>query len=435
VSGTGRKKQVVIVGGGFAGLAAAKILASEPVHVTVVDRNNHHLFQPLLYQVATAGLSPADIAMPIRSVLRNTPDTEVIMASAERLDVAERKVYLDHGDVLDYDYLLLATGARHSYFGHPEWESLAPGLKTLEDATEIRRRILLGFEAAERAHTPEERDAQLTFVVVGGGPTGVEVAGAIGELARFSLAQDFDHINPRLARIIIIEAGPRLLATFPETLADKAKASLEKLGVTVMLGKRVTDVSKTGVIVDGALIAARTVIWAAGVEPSKLGRDLGVPLDRAGRVLVQPDLSIPGHPEVFVCGDLAAVPWKDGQLVPGQAPGAMQEGRHAARNIMRLLRGEPTAPFRYLDKGQLATIGRAHAIAELGKARISGFLAWLIWLFVHILYLIGFRNRLIVLIEWAWSYFSYQKGTRLITGRSAALPRPADGPGDGGRAG
>jgi NADH dehydrogenase len=370
----------------------------------------------LLYQVATAGLSPADIAMPVRSVLSNKPDTEVLMAKVRGIDAAGRIVHLDRGDAVSYDYLVLATGARHSYFGRDDWERLAPGLKTLEDATEIRRRILVAFEDAERSTDPAERAALLTFVIVGGGPTGIELAGAIAELARFALARDFVHINPRLATVLIVEAGPRLLREFAPELAQRATRALHRLGVRIETNKRVTEITDKGADVGGEFVPARTVIWAAGVLASPLGQSLGVPLDAAGRVLVEADLSIPGRPEIFVAGDLAAARWTSDAFVPGMAPGAMQEGRHAARNILRRIAGQPTTPFRYRHKGSLATIGRAAAVADLGFIKMGGFIAWVAWLTVHIFYLIGFRNRLVVLIQWAWSYFTFQRGTRLITG-------------------
>lgn len=417
-AGTG--KHVVIIGAGFAGLEAAKILAEKTVRVSVIDRRNHHLFQPLLYQVATAGLSPGDIAVPIRSVLRDTPNTDVLMANVEGIDPTLRLLRLDHGEEIVYDYLILATGATHSYFNHPEWSKLAPGLKTLEDATDIRRRILTAFEAAERATSKAEQDALMTFVIVGGGPTGLEMAGAISELAHFTLAAEFNHIKPTSAKVVLIEAGPRLLAQFSEESTARATWSLKKLGVEVRLQEKVMEIRPEGVYTAKGLLPARTVIWAAGVQPSALAKDLGCPLDRSGRALVAQDLSVPGHPEIFVAGDLAAVPWyeddKGQHMVPGMAPGAMQEGRHAARNVLRLLKGEPTRTFRYRHKGSMATIGRAAAVVDLGKLHFGGFLAWLTWLFVHIFYLIGFRNRVLVIFQWAWSYLTFGRGTRLITG-------------------
>jgi NADH dehydrogenase len=409
------KKHVVIVGAGFAGLEAAKLLAREDVALTVVVAHIYHLFQPLLYQVSSAAVSPADIATPVRSVLRGMPSTEVLMATVDRIDPAQRLIHLDRSQTLSYDYLVLATGARHSYFNHPEWEKLAPGLKNLEDATEIRRRILTAFEDAERIETPGAQGPLLNFVIVGGGPTGLELAGAIAELSRYAIANDFNHINPTSATVTLIEAGPRVLASGPAAVSAKAQKQLEKLGVKVRLDARVTAIKADGVEIGSEFLPSRTVIWAAGVQPSPLGKDLGAPLDKAGRVLVGPDLSVPGHPEVFVCGDLAAVPWKDG-IVPGQAPGAMQGGRHAARNILRLIRGEKTKAFQYVDKGSMATIGRAKAVAEFKGMIFSGRPAWVLWLAVHIFYLIGFRNRFLVLFQWAWSYITFQRGTRLITG-------------------
>lgn len=422
--------RVVILGAGFGGIEAAKILAkkSDQLHVAVIDRRNHHLFQPLLYQVATAGLSPADIAVPIRSILRNSPNTEVLMASAESIDPEAKHVVLDRGERVPYDYLIVATGARHAYFGNPQWERLAPGLKSVEEATEIRRRILLAFEEAERTRDPDQLQALLTFVIVGGGPTGIEMAGAIAELAKYALAKDFKHINPTHAHVVLVEAGPKVLSGFPDPLPEKATRSLEKLGIRVVTGKAVTDVTDDGVWLGGEeFLPARTIVWAAGVFASKLGRSLGAPQDRSGRVYVNDDLSVPGHPEIFVIGDLAAVRWTEDRYVPGMAPGAMQEGRHAARNILRRIAGEETQPFEYVHKGSLATIGRARAVADLKFARISGYIAWLAWLLVHIFYLIGFRNRVLVLIQWFWSYLTFKRGTRLITGSRERLARaPAD---------
>jgi NADH dehydrogenase len=406
---------VVIVGGGFAGLNAARRLARRDARVTLVDRRNHHLFQPLLYQVASAALSPADIATPLRSILRHAPRVRVLLAEARAVDVAGRRVMLDSG-ALDYDALIVAAGAGHSYFGHDEWESLAPGLKTLEDALEIRRRLLLAYEAAERAEDGAERRALLTFVVVGGGPTGVELAGAFAEIARHTIARDFRAIDPTSARIILLEGGPRLLAAFPEDLSTAAARSLARLGVEVRTGAHVTRITPDAVWVGGDQIRSRAVVWAAGVAGAAIGRSLGVPTDRAGRVPVSADLSLPGHPEVFVVGDLAAFPAPDGGLLPGVAPVAIQQGRAAADNAWRHLSGEPTRPFRYHDKGSMATIGRAAAVAMVGRLRLSGLLAWLAWLGVHIVYLIGFRNRFLVLFQWAWAYVTWQRGARLITG-------------------
>jgi NADH dehydrogenase len=410
----GRRPHVVIVGGGFGGLTAAKALRDVPVRVTLIDRHNHHLFQPLLYQVATAALSPGEIAAPIRAILHSQRNARVIMADVRAIDVGARTVTYTDGSV-GYDYLVLATGARHGYFAHPEWEALAPGLKTIEDALEIRRRVLTSYEEAEREPDPAVRAQWLTFVIVGGGPTGVELAGALAEIARETLKRDFRAIDPRQARVLLVEGGPRILETYPESLSRKAVQQLERLGVTVRTGALVTEVTARGVRAGGEWMDARTVLWAAGVVPSPLGATLGVPRDRAGRVLVEPDLSIPGHREVFVIGDLAAAP-QDGKPLPGVAPVAMQEGRYVAAAIGADLGGWPRTPLRYRDKGSLATIGRAAAVADLGRIRLSGTIAWLAWLFIHLFYLIGFENRLLVLIRWAWSYVTYQRGARLITG-------------------
>jgi NADH:ubiquinone reductase (H+-translocating) len=406
---------VVIVGGGFAGLNAARGLARRDVRVTLVDRRNHHLFQPLLYQVATAALSPADIAMPLRSILRDAARVRVLLADVEAVDLAARRVVLDEG-TLEYDALIVAAGAGHSYFGHDEWERLAPGLKTLEDALEIRRRLLLAVEAAERVEDGAERRALLTFVVVGGGPTGVELAGAIAEIARHTIARDFRAIDPTQARVLLLEGGPRILASFPEDLAAAAARSLARLGVEVRTGALVTRITPDAVWVGGEQIRSRAVVWAAGVAGAPLARSLGVPLDRAGRVPVDPDLSVPGHPEVFVVGDLSAFPHQTGAPLPGVAPVAIQQGRTAAANAWRRLRGEPTRPFHYRDRGSMATVGRAAAVAAIGRLHLSGLPAWIAWLGVHIAYLIGFRNRFLVLFQWAWAYVTWQRGARLITG-------------------
>jgi NADH:quinone reductase (non-electrogenic) len=412
------RPQVVIVGAGFGGLEAARGLRHAPVRVTVLDRRNHHLFQPLLYQVATAGLSPAEIASPIRRILRKQDNTSVVLAEVESIDVAGRRVRLEDGDEVAYDHLVVAAGATHSYFGHDEWEAFAPGLKSIEDALEIRRRVLVAFEEAEREDDPERRRAWLTFVVVGGGPTGVEMAGALAEIARHSLAREFRRIDPHTARVILVEAGPRILPAYPPDLSDRAVRQLEALGAQVWVGMPVTGVSADGAQMGAERVAARTVVWAAGVAASPLARSLGAPLDRAGRVKVLPDLTLPGHPEVQVVGDLAAFE-QEGALVPGVAPAAMQMGRHAARNVRRALAGEPPLRFHYVDKGSLATIGRRSGIALFGTLRLWGLLAWLAWLGVHIFFLIGFRNRLVVLISWAWAYFTYQRSARLIVGRTA----------------
>ncbi|MBZ5513669.1 MAG: NAD(P)/FAD-dependent oxidoreductase [Acidobacteriia bacterium] len=409
------KPQVLIVGAGFGGLYAAKALKNAPVEVTVIDRRNHHLFQPLLYQVATAGLSPGDIAYPIRAVLARQKNVRVLLGEAVGVDLASRQVLLRDGQ-LSYDYLILAPGVRHAYFGHNDWEKWAPGLKTLEDALEIRRRILLAFERAERETDETRRRQLLTFVIVGGGPTGVELAGALAEISRHVMVRDFRAIDPREARIILIEGGPRILATYPEDLSAQAEAALKRIGVEVWTGSVVTGVDNSGVVVKGQKVPAATTLWAAGVEASPLARSLGVELDRAGRVNVQSDLTLPGHPEVFIIGDLAALRDKDGKPLPGIAPVAIQQGRHAARNISRACRGLSPEPFQYIDRGTLATIGRAAAVADFGWIKFSGFFAWITWLSVHIFFLIGFRNRFVVMFEWAWAYFTYQRAARLITG-------------------
>ena len=423
-----RLPRVVIVGGGFGGLYAARALRRAPVEVTLVDRRNYHLFQPLLYQVATAALNPADIAEPIRRVLRRQRNTRVILAEATAIDVPGRRVVLSDGE-LPYDFVIVATGASHAYFGHDEYAPFAPGLKSIEDALEMRRRVLLAYEAAERATDPAERQAWLTFVVVGGGPTGVELAGALAEIALHAIGDDFRSIDTRAARVVLVEGMPRVLTAFPEDLSAKAAAQLARLGVQVRTSTLVTGIDATGVTLGTERLAARTVLWAAGVAASPLGRSLGAPLDRAGRVRVEPDLTIPGHPEVFVIGDLALLE-QEGKPVTGLAAVAVQEGPHAARNIVRAVRGQTHLPFRYADKGILATIGRAAAVASFGRVRISGLVAWLAWLFVHIFLLIGFRNRFLVLFSWAWTYVTYERGARLITGdvRQGAAPgTPAAG--------
>lgn len=417
---------MVLVGGGFAGLEAAKALARAPVQVTLVDRTNHHLFQPLLYQVATAALNPAEIASPIRKILRRGRNIEVLLGEVVRVDAAGRAVHLADGAVLPFDYLLLAPGTRHFYFRHPEWEPLAPGLKSMEDALEIRRRILLAFERAERAATPDERHRHLTFVVVGGGPTGVEVAGAIAEIKRYALTRDFRRIDPRDATVMLLEGGPRVLPTYPPALGQKAKETLRRLGVDVRVDTMVTSVESGAVIAAGWRIPTDTVIWAAGNNASPLLRTLGVPLDAAGRVTVEPDCSIPGHPHVFVGGDAAAFtqdPRFD--LLPGTAPVAMQQGRYVARLIRDEVAGRPRRPFRYADKGQLAVIGRGHGVADIGPVHVAGFLAWFAWVFIHIFYLIGFANRVQVLITWAYHYVTLERGARLITRNWEPQPPPS----------
>ena len=415
----GTRARVVIIGGGFGGLQAAKALADAPVQVTLVDRRNHHLFQPLLYQVATAALSPADIAQPIRSVLRGQPNVDVVLADVDAIDVAAKEIVLDEDQQarrLPYDYLILAAGANHAYFGHDEWAPNAPGLKTLEDALDIRRRILLSFEEADREPDPARRKALMTFVVVGGGPTGVEMAGAIAEIARFSLARDFRHIDTRDARVILIEAGTELLAAFPDRLSRRSLQDLERLGVDVRFGKPVTAIAPNAVTLGDEIIPANTIVWAAGVQASPLGRSLGVELDRAGRVLVNPDLTVPGHPEIFVIGDMASLQDARGRPLPGVAQVAMQQGAWAAANIVRAIEGKPARPFRYRDLGNMATIGRNSAVADIRGLRLTGFVAWLAWAVVHILNLIGFRNRVLVGLQWLWSYLTFQRGARLITG-------------------
>jgi NADH dehydrogenase len=413
-------KNVVIVGAGFAGLNAAKRLGNvDGIAVTVIDRENHHLFQPLLYQVAMAALSPADIAVPIRSLLAEYRNVRVLKAAAERVDIANRKVVTSSGE-FPYDYLLLACGAQHAYFGHEEWEECAPGLKNLPQATEIRRRVLEAFEVAERETQPEERRRQLTFIVIGGGPTGVELAGAIGEMSRYTLARDFRSIDPRQTRVILVEAGPRILTSFDDKLTARAMRDLESLGVQVWTGARVTDVTPEGVVVGSEKIAAATVLWAAGVRAADIGRTLGAPLDQAGRVITGPDLTIEGHPEVFVLGDMSNRAGSSGRPLPGVALVAMQEAVYAADLIKKEVAGKataPRAPFEYFDLGQMATIGRSRAIAEFRGLKMGGVFAWWFWLLVHIYRLSGFRNRMSVLVHWAWSYMTFGRGARLIVGK------------------
>jgi NADH dehydrogenase len=409
------RPRVVIVGAGFGGLSAARALRDAPVRATVVDRRNHHLFQPLLYQVATAALSPGDIAYPIRSILRSQLNTNVLLADAAGVDLAKRELVLSDGRLL-YDFLILATGATHSYFGHPDWEPLAPGLKSLEDALTIRKRILLAFERAERETDSARRRELLTFVLVGAGPTGAELAGAIGEISRQVLVSDFRSIDPREARVVLVEAGPRILPSFPEDLSATAEASLAQLGVEVRKGAPVTAIGPGFVEVAGERLEAETVLWCAGVAASPLARTLGAPLDKAGCVLVQPDLTVPGHPEVFVIGDLASFVHQTGKPLPGVAQVAIQQGRQAAENVRRAIGGQALRAFRYRDPGNLAVIGRASAVADLPHLKLSGLPAWLFWCFVHILFLIGFRSRLTVMFDWAWAFLTYQRGARLIVG-------------------
>jgi NADH dehydrogenase len=423
VDSTPAKPQVIIIGAGFGGLEAAKKLACKDVRLTVIDRTNYHLFQPLLYQVATAALSPADIAAPIRGILSKCKNVEVVLAEVESVDVEARKVKTKDR-AFDYDYLIIATGARHSYFGHDEWEKLAPGLKSLEDAVELRRRILLAFEFAEKTTDEAAREAAMTFVVIGGGPTGVEMAGAIAEISRYTLATDFRYIDPSKARVILIEGTSRLLAAYPPDLSESARKQLVELGVDVRTGARVTDITESGVRLNSEFIPCRVKIWAAGNNASFVGKTVIAPVDRVGRVIVNDDLTIPGHPEVQVIGDLASFSHQTGEPLPGVSPVAMQQGRHAARNILRMIRGEKPKRFRYFDKGSMATIGRHRAVADLKFFHFSGFLAWLAWLFVHIIFLVGFRNRLLVLIQWAWAYLTFDKGARLITRNFQSEHRP-----------
>jgi NADH dehydrogenase len=407
---------VIIIGGGFAGLDAARAFRGVPVRVTVVDRRNHHVFQPLLYQVATAGLSPGDIASPIRWILRRQANVRILLAEVRAIDTAARQVVLDREDRLDYDFLIVAPGAAHSYFGHDDWSVHAPGLKTLDDALVMRRRMLLAFEEAERERDATRKRQLLTFVIVGGGPTGVELAGALAEIARHTLRREYDEVDPESARIVLIEAGQTILPAFPPTLRESARRALRRLGVEVWENARVVDVGPDFVQVGPDRVTAHTILWAAGVAGSALGATLGAPLDRIGRVLVEPDLSIPNHPEVFVVGDLANFPHQTGSPLPGVAQVAKQQGAHAAANIKARVAGRPTRQFRYRDPGNMATIGRAAAIADFGWLRVSGFAGWLLWLFVHILFLVGFRNRLSVLLQWAAAYLTYQRSVRLITG-------------------
>lgn len=418
------RPHVVIVGGGFGGLEAAKKLGKEEaVRVTVIDRTNHHVFQPLLYQVATAALSPADIAAPIRGVLSKFPNTEVILAEVRSVNVAAKTVNIGDREFV-YDYLILATGARHSYFGQNEWEKLAPGLKSLEDAVELRRRLLLAFEYAERITDPAAKAAAMTFVVIGGGPTGVEMAGAIAEISRYTLARDFRHIDPASARVILVEGDKRVLSSFPEDLSASALTQLQQLGVEVRTGVHAKNLTEAGLEVGDEFIPCRVKIWAAGNMASFVGKTMGVPVDRAGRVIVNEDLTIPGHPEVQVIGDLANFAHDGGKPLPGVSPVAMQQGRHAARNVMAMIDGRKPQRFRYWDKGSMATIGRNKAVADLNYIHLSGLPAWIVWLFVHILFLVGFRNRIVVLTEWAWAYLTFNKGARLITRNFQAETRP-----------
>ncbi|MCX6967206.1 MAG: NAD(P)/FAD-dependent oxidoreductase [Verrucomicrobia bacterium] len=409
------RPKILIAGAGFGGLTAASALAHEPVEVVVLDRLNHHLFQPLLYQVATAALSPAQIAQPIRHILRHAKNITVAMAEIVGVEPASNRI-ITRDRSYPYDYLILATGSRHFYFGHPEWEPLAPGLKSIDDALEIRRRLLFAFEEAEKTDDPAIRAAALTFVVIGGGPTGVEMAGAIGEIARYTMVRDFRRIDPSQARIVLLEAAPRILPALAETLSAKASAKLRQLGVEVRTGTKVSNVRTDGVEIDEAFIPSRTVLWTAGNAASPLGKMLGTETDRVGRVWVSPDLTPPGRPNIFVIGDLANFSHQTGSPLPGVSPVAMQQARHAVRNILAKIDGRPTAPFHYFDKGTMATIGRRAAVADIRGLRFNGFLAWLAWLFVHLIFLVGFRNRVLVFLEWTWSYFNFYRGARLITG-------------------
>jgi len=442
-------RRVVVVGGGFGGLLCAiKLAGQRGVDVTLIDRRNHHLFQPLLYQVAMAGLSPAEIAYPIRTIFSGKRNVQVLLGRAVSVDLARKQLRTDDGEI-PYDNLVLACGARHSYFGHDEWEVYAPGLKSLEEATEIRRRVLTSFELAEKEKDPVRQHKLLTFIVIGGGPTGVELAGALGEISRYTLSKDFRHIDPRRTRVILIEAGPRILPTFDASLSERATTDLESLGVTVWTSTAVTQIDADGVdLNNGETLQAATILWAAGVAPAAINETLGVPLDRSKRVIVETDCSLKSHPEVFVIGDMAHFPSRPSgperpsrpsepqpsgpenpsRPLPGLAPVAMQQGRHVARLILGELKGKPRVPFKYLDKGQMATIGRRRAIVEFGRLKFGGFIAWLGWLFIHILYLIGFKNRLAVLLNWGWNYFSFTRGARLIVGkdwRTASTNSPA----------
>jgi len=414
------RPRVVIIGAGFAGLSAARGLADAPVDVTVIDQRNCHLFQPLLYQVATAGLSPADIATPIRGILRKQRNTKVLLGRVIGIDTAARVAETDDGRV-PYDTLIVATGARHAYFGRDEWERVAPGLKVIEDATYVRRKVLIAFERAETSQDPAERRRLLNFVIIGGGPTGVELAGAIAELGRKALAADFRNIDPRETRVILVEASPRVLGAFPESLSLAAKVALEKLGVEVRLGKPVTVCDESGIVVDGERIEARTILWAAGVAASPAADWLGAEKDRVGRVVVEPDLTVPGHPEIFALGDTALALDRAGKPLPGIAPVAKQQGAYVARVVRARLEGRTVPAFRYRHLGNMATIGRKVAVADFGRVRMSGRIAWLLWGIVHVYFLIGYRNRLAVLLDWLWAYVTFQRGQRLITGPSRTM--------------
>lgn len=412
---TDTRKHVVIIGGGFAGLAAARALNTSTVRITLIDRANHHTFQPLLYQVATAGLAPSDISVPIRWRLRRQKNTTVLLGDVTSIDPQAKTVTIDGGEALAYDFLVVASGARHAYFGKDAWEAFAPGLKSLEDALNMRQRFLMAFERAERTHDEEERRANLTFVIVGGGPTGVELAGTIPDVAKSALVRDFRNIDTRKTRVLLVEAGPRILPTFPEDLSRAATRDLTELGVEVRVGTPVTDIDDASVVVGTERIPTRTVFWAAGNVASPLGRMLGAETDRAGRVKVDADCSVPGHPEIFVVGDLCVLQRPDGKPVPAVAPTANQTGSHAAKMIRATISGKPRTPFRYFHKGDLATIGRHKAVAAFGALHLSGYLTWFLWLFVHLMYLVGFRNRASVLLQWSYAYVTYQRGVRLIS--------------------
>jgi NADH dehydrogenase len=422
--------RVVILGGGFGGLSAAQHLKRAPVNVTIVDRCNYHLFQPLLYQVATGSLSPANIAEPLRNILKKQRNTRVLLAEATRIDAANHRVLFSDGSI-DYDTLIVATGSSHQYFGHDDWEKFAPGLKTVEDATDMRRRILLAFEAAEREQDPQKLLEWMTFVIVGGGPTGVELAGAVGEIARDTLRQNFRDIDPRKARIVLVEGTARLLPTYPEKLSEAARRMLVRLGVTVRVNAVITDVRENGVTTraDGhdQDFATRTILWAAGVLASPLGgllaQETGAAVDKAGRIVVEPDLTVPGHPEIFVIGDLANFSHQTGKPLPGVAQPAIQQGSYVAKAIVRRARGQAIEPFHYFDKGNLAVIGRGAAVADLNWLRLSGFPAWVIWIFIHLLYIVQFQNRILIFLQWAWLYITYDRSARLITGKN---PLPLD---------
>lgn len=424
---------VVIIGGGFGGLYAAKRLSKQQVRVTLIDRRNHHLFQPLLYQVATAGLSPGNISAPLRGIFRRRPRVRVLMGEMVDLDAAGNAIYLADGSRIPYDYLIIATGSSHSYFGNDQWANDAPGLKTLEDALELRRRVLLAYEKAERATDPAEREALMTFVVIGGGPTGLELAGALGEMAHYTLRDNFRNIDPAEAKIFLIELMDRILPTYPPELSERAAASARRLGVTVLTQTKVVDVNEREVTVQQGdtttVIPARTVIWAAGVQASPIGKvvqaQTGVELDRVGRVMVEPDMSVRGYPNIFVIGDLAHYAHGVDRPLPGVAPVAMQQGRYVAEVIAAREAGETPEPFRYHDKGSMATIGRAAAVAQIGRLKLSGFIAWVTWLFVHLLYLAEFDNRILVLLQWVWNYFTYRRGVRLILNEQPVIPKEA----------